>query len=200
MLFTTVLLAGIASAAPAFVARQVTTGFDPWEITFASAGSPSGRPGSGTTSSLQINIKQPNTILLQQVPRGYSSFPAFEASCSWSWEAAGNNFPVGVETLCSTIGDTTTYGNFTMTLAGTSQSDFTVSIKETREVTIFQQRYVRVFEGEQALKVGDGVWRQICGGSGVCNWQVIEGLLPIEVQQDLTTSIGSCEEASIGGC
>lgn len=87
-----------------------------------------------------------------------------------------------------------------MTLSGASQADFSVAIKETREVTIFQQRYVRVFEGQQEFKLGGDFWRQICGGSGVCSWQVKDGGLPIIVKQELTQSIGSCEEASIGGC
>ncbi|XPS77779.1 hypothetical protein M3J09_009806 [Ascochyta lentis] len=199
MLFTTVLLAGLTSAAPALISRQAATELNPWEITHASAGRPSGRPGSGTNSSLQINIKQPNTINLRQAPTGQAVLPSFEASCSWTWVTAGNNFPVSVETLCSRIGTKPgSYGNFTMMLSGTSQADFTVAIKETREANILGQRFVRVFEGGQAFRVGDGIWRQICGGSGVCSWQVADGSLPIEVQQDLTESIGSCEDT--GSC
>ncbi|KZM23617.1 uncharacterized protein EKO05_0007462 [Ascochyta rabiei] len=194
MLFTTILLAGLASAAPALSSREATTGLDPWEITSVFAGRPSGRPGSGTNSSLRINIKQPNTINVRQAPTGQAVLPPFEASCTWSWVAAGKNFPVGVETLCIPG----SYGNFTMTLSGTNQADFTVAIKETREVNVLQQRFVRIFDGDQAFKVGDGLWRQNCGGSGVCSWQVAAGSLPIEVHQELTESIGSCEDT--GSC
>lgn len=201
MLFNTLLLAGVAAAAPALNARQAATELSPWEITFASSGRPSGRPGSSPNSTLQINIKDPNNIPTQRVPGGQSYLPSFEASCSWSWPTAGD-FPAGVETLCSTVGDghASTYGNFTMTLSGEAQADFSVAIKETREVTIFQQRYVRVFEGEQEFKLGGDFWRQTCGGSGVCSWQVKDGGLPIKVEQELTLSLGSCEESTVGGC
>lgn len=202
MLFTTFLFAGLAAAAPALHARQATNATSPWEITQAVGNRPSGRPGSSPNSTLSINVKDPNNIPTQRVPGGQSYLPSFEASCKWSWPTAGDNFPIGVETLCTVVGDghASTYGNFTMTLSGESPADFSVAIKETREVTIFQKRYVRVFEGEQEFKVGGSFWRTICGGSGVCNWQVKDGGLPLKVEQELTESIGSCEEATIGGC
>lgn len=199
MFFSTLLLASLACAAPALVSRQNdTTGLNPWQITGASADRPSGRPGSGTASNIRITIKDPNTIPIRQGPTGQLIFPSFEATCSWSWEgSAADNFPVGVETLCTrTAVKPNSLGNFTMTLSGASQADFSVAIKETREVLPYGQRFVRVFEGERAFSLGDGVWRQICGGSGVCSWQPAEGALPMDVQQELTESIGSCEETS----
>lgn len=85
-----------------------------------------------------------------------------------------------------------------MTLSGVGQSDFKVQVKETREVTIFQQKYVRVFEGEQAFNEGS-FWKIRCGAGGACNWAFRDVELPIKVKQELTTSIGSCEEATTGG-
>lgn len=188
MLFTTLLLAGLASAAPVLDARQVTTEFAPWEITAASA----------TKSSLDITIKQPNTIRLQRVPRGYAVLPSFEADCAWTWEQSGP-LPFGVETLCTTVGENSSNGNFTATLSGTDQGDFKVDVKETREVVIFQQQYVRVFEGEQAFNE-EGDWKIRCGAGGACNWAFRSGELPVKVKQELVTSVGSCEEATVGGC
>ncbi|KZM18855.1 uncharacterized protein EKO05_0006504 [Ascochyta rabiei] len=195
MLFATFLLTGLASAVLAITPRQVTTEFAPWNITNVSGGSPSGRPGSSPNETLSISIREPNVIRLQRVPRGYAAFLPWETTCSWAWDRAGTaNFPIGIETLCSPVDDT--LGNFTMTLSqGESSSDFTVKIKETKEVTVFGTRYVRVFEAEKALK--DELFKT-CGGSGVCGIQLADG--PVEVQQELTTSIGTCEEASIGGC
>ena len=92
-----------------------------------------------------------------------------------------------------------THGNFTATLSGTSQSDFRVDVKETREVTIFQQQYVRIFEGEQALNEESG-WKIRCGAGGACNWAFRGEELPVKVKQALVTSVGSCEEATVGGC
>ncbi|OSS50471.1 hypothetical protein B5807_05103 [Epicoccum nigrum] len=189
MLFTTLfLLAGLASAAPALDARQVTTEFAPWEITAASS----------ARRALDITIKQPNTIRLQRVPRGYAVLPSFEADCAWTWEQSGSP-PFGVETLCTTVGENSAYGNFTATLSGTDQGDLKADIKETREVTIFQQQYVRVFEGEQAFNEESG-WKVRCGAGGACNWAFRGGELPVKVKQELTTSVGSCEEATVGGC
>ena len=188
MLFTTLLLAGLASAAPVLDARQVTTEFTPWKITAASA----------TKSALSITIKQPNTIRLQRVPRGYAVLPSFEADCAWTWETAAS-LPFGVETLCTTVGENSAYGNFTATLSGTSQSDFKVDVKETREVTIFQQQYIRVFEGEQAFNEESG-WKIMCGAGGACNWAFRGDEIPVKVKQELVRSVGSCEEATVGGC
>ncbi|KAF3048236.1 hypothetical protein E8E12_011418 [Didymella heteroderae] len=191
------LLAGMGSAAPAHVSRQDnTTELAPWQITAASANSPSGRPGSSTISGINITIKDPNTIRLRQSATGTVVFPSIEATCSWTWEgSAANNFPDGVETVCTrTAVKPSSYGNFTMTLSGTSQRDFAFIIKETREVSPYGQRFVRVYEGEHAFSLGDGVWRQQCGGSGACSWQPATGVLPVEVQQELTDSVGSCEE------
>ncbi|KAJ8113388.1 hypothetical protein OPT61_g4474 [Boeremia exigua] len=199
MLLPTILLAGLVSAAPALNTRQATNDFLPWDITAASAFSPSGRPGSSPESTVTISIKQPNVIRLQQAPTGYAGFLPFEATCRWSWTGGRTNFPAGAEALCSSEAGASTYGNFTMTLSGTDQANFSVAIKETREVTIFQQKYVRVYEGEREFTL-TGDWRQSCGGSGVCSWSPLEGVLPIKVQQELTESIGSCEEATIGGC
>lgn len=85
-----------------------------------------------------------------------------------------------------------------MTLTqGTTQAEFAVKIKETKEMTVFQTRYVRVFEAEKTFKVGDNLL-EVCGGSGVCGFQLKNGT--VEVQQQLTTSVGNCEEASVGGC
>jgi hypothetical protein len=197
MLVSTLLFAGIASATPALVSRQnSTTALAPWQITAASANSPSGRPGNSPTSGISITIKDPNTIPLRQSATGTVIFPSIEATCSWTWEnSAADNFPDGVETLCTrTAVKPSSYGNFTMTLSGTSQRDFAVAIKETREVSPYGQRFVRVYEGEHTFATGDGVWRQQCGGSGACSWYPTSETLPIDVQQELTESIGSCEE------
>lgn len=197
MFFSTLLVAGIASAAPALVSRRDnTTSLDAWQITAASAHRPSGRPGNDNISGIYITIKDPNTIALRQGPTGTVVFPSIEATCSWTWEgSAADKFPNGVETICTrTTVKPSSYGNFTMTLSGTSQADFSLAIKETREVSPYGQRFVRVYEGDHAFSLSDGVWRQQCGGSGVCSWQTANGVLPIEVQQELTESIGSCEE------
>lgn len=86
MLLVTLFLAGVVSAAlvldtTLLGACQVTTEFIPWEITAASAYS-NGCPNS-SPPTLDITIKQPNTIRLQRVPRGYGVLPAFEAKCEW---------------------------------------------------------------------------------------------------------------------
>ncbi|KAF9698104.1 hypothetical protein EKO04_003694 [Ascochyta lentis] len=195
MLFTTLLLAGLASAAPAITSRQIPTEYTPWEITNVSGGNPSGRPGSGSNNTLSISIKEPNIVRLQRVPRGYAAFLPWETTCSWTWDRSStSNFPLGVETLCSPVDGT--LGNFTMTLTrGIGNSDFTVNIKETKEVTVFATRYVRVFDAEKTLK--EELYK-ICGRSGVCSVQLVDG--PVEVQQELTESIGSCKDVSIGGC
>lgn len=197
MLISTLFLAGFASAAPALVSRQDnTTELAPWQITAASANSPSGRPGSGITSGISVTIKDPNTIPLRQSGTGTVVFPSIEATCSWTWEgSAADNFPDGVETVCiRTAVKPSSYGNFTMMLSGTSQRGFALTIKETREVSPYGQRFVRVYEGEHAFATGDSVWRQQCGGSGACSWYPATDVLPIEVQQELTESVGSCEE------
>jgi hypothetical protein len=197
MLVSILLFAGIASAAPAIISRRDNTAaLAPWQITAASANSPSGRPGSSTTSGISITIKDPNTIPLRQGPTGTVVFPSIEATCSWTWEgSAADNFPDGIETVCTrTAVKPSSYGNFTMTLSGTSQRDFAFTVKETREVSPYGQRFVRVYEGGHAFAVGDGIWRQQCGGSGACSWQPANDVLPIDVQQELTESVGSCEE------
>lgn len=195
MLFSNFLLAGLASAAPTLTSRQVTTEYVPWEITAISAAK-NGRPNSNPNATLKVNIKQPNTIKLQRVPRGYAVLPAFEASCEFTWPKI-EALPVG-EVICTTVGDTSAYGNFSMTITGTSLDDFSVAIKESRDITIFQQQYIRVFKGEQAFKRDDGVWRIICSAGGQCAWSA-RGL-PLEVKQELITSVGSCEEATTGSC
>ncbi|KAJ4381033.1 hypothetical protein N0V86_003380 [Didymella sp. IMI 355093] len=142
MLVSAFFLAGIASAAPALLSRQDNiTELAPWQITAASAGSPSGRPGSGTTSSIHITIKDPNTIPLRQSATGTVAFPPIEATCSWTWEgSAADNFPDGVETVCTrTAVKPSSYGNFTVTLSGTSPRDFAFTVKETREVSPYGQ-------------------------------------------------------------
>lgn len=200
MLVPTLLLAGLVSAVPALVSRQDNaTGLDPWQITAASADRPSGRPGSGTTSNIRVTIKDPNDIILRAGPTGHIAFTHFEAACSWAWDSSVlGNFPAGVETVCvDTATKPSASGNFTMTLSGTSQANFSVAIKETREVVPYGYRFLRVYEGERAIQVGDGVpggWRTLCGGSGHCSWQFADGLLPIDVQQELTESVGTCEE------
>ncbi|KAF3043904.1 hypothetical protein E8E11_008583 [Didymella keratinophila] len=143
MLFSNILLTGLASAAPTLTSRQVTTDYVPWGITAVSAAR-NGRPNSNSSATLRINIKQPNTIKLQRVPQGYAVLPAFEASCEFIWPKI-EVLPVG-ETTCSTVGDTSTYGVFSMTVTGTSLNDFSVAIKEFREITVFQQQYIRAFE------------------------------------------------------
>lgn len=198
MLLSNIFLAGVASAIPTLTSRQATTEYAPWEITGISA-SRGGRPNSSPNATLSISIKQPNTIKLQRVPRGYAVLPAFEASCDWTWSKA-EALPVGIETTCSTVGTTTTYGSFTMTVSGTSLDDFSVAIKESRDISIFQQQYIRVFDGEQALKRGDGVWVTRCSSGGQCSWNVVAESLPLKVKQELTTSVGSCEEATTGSC
>jgi hypothetical protein len=195
MLFSNVLLSSFASAAAALTARQVTTEYAPWEITAVSAAR-GGRPNSDPNATLNINIKQPNTIKLQRVPRGYAGLPAFEASCDFTWRKI-EALPIG-EVICITMGDSSAYGNFSMAVTGISLDDFSVAIKESRDITIFQQQYIRVFEGEQAFKRDDGVWRIRCSAGGQCNWSA--GGLPLEVKQNLTTSVGSCEEATTGSC
>jgi hypothetical protein len=198
MFFTTLIFTGLASASP-LLSRQVTTEYSPWQITEVSGFQPSGRPGNDPHSSLSITIHEPNTIRLQQAPSGYAAFLPYSTTCSWSWEGVAN-FPYGIETLCSPVDST--YGNFTMTLSKGSgvyspQGDFVVSIKETKEMTVFQEHYIRVFEGKEAFKVGDNLL-QHCGSSGVCSWALKNGT--VDVKQKLTKSVGSCEESSIGGC
>ena len=195
MLLSNILLAGFVSAAPALITRQVTTDYALWEITAVSA-SRNGRPDSNSDATLKINIKQPNTMKFQRVPRGYAVLPAFEASCEFTWPKI-EALPVG-EVTCNTVGDTSAYGNFSMTVTGTSLDDFSIAIKESRDINIFQQQYIRVFDSEQAFKRGDGVWSTRCGAGGQCGWSA--GGLPLELKQELTTSVGSREEVTIGSC
>lgn len=195
MLFSSVLLASLASAASSLSPRQVTTEYAPWKITAVSAAR-NGRPNSSPNATLKINIKQPNTIKLQRVPRGYAVLPAFEASCEFTWPKI-EALPAG-EVICNTVGDASTYGGFTMAVTGTSLDDFRVAITEFRDITIFQQQYNRIFKGEQVLKRDDGVWSIRCSAGGQCAWSA--GGLPLEVKQELTSSVGSCEEATAGSC
>lgn len=195
MLFFNILLVGITSAAPTLTSRQVTAEYAPWEITAVSAAR-GGRPNSDPNATLKINIKQPNTVKLQRVPRGYAVLPAFEASCEFIWPRT-EALPVG-EAPYSTVGDTSTYGGFTMMVTGTSLDDFSVTIKESRDITIFQQQYIRIFEGKQAFKRDDGVWTVRCSSGGQCNWNAVS--VPLQVKQELTSSVGSCKEASTGSC
>lgn len=196
MLFTTLLLAGIASAGPILDARQITTEYAPWEITDASAyrnGRPSARP------SITISIKQPEYIRLQRVSRGYGGVPAFEARCEWEWDRVESLPPSGIETPCTTLTEYEAFGNFSMAITGDTQRDFKVTIKETREIDIYGQNYIRVFEGEQAFNEENN-WKIICGAGGTCNWRFRNVEIPINVKQKLTTSVGSCELATTGGC
>ncbi|KAF3008621.1 hypothetical protein E8E13_008222 [Curvularia kusanoi] len=184
MLFTTLLLTGLASAAPALNARQTTPELAPWEITVAN-GYQGGRPNS-SPPTLGITIKQPNSIRLQTTSTGDAVLPPFEARCP--------SLLGGTETLCITVGDAAAaYGNFTATLSG-NMVDFTVKFKETREETVYQQKYVRVYEGEQVFNQETG-WRvKICSAGGACLYEFRDGLP--KVKQVLTESVGSCEEAT----
>lgn len=196
MLFSTLLLAGIASAAPALDARQVTTEFAPWEITEASSYR-GGRPNSAPPS-ISISIKQPEYIRLQRASRGYGGLPAFEAECKWDWEKT-TQLPVQRETLCTTVGYAEAYGNFTATVSGSNPGDFKVDFKETREIDIYGQKYVRVFEGQKTFNE-DNSWTIRCSAGGACSWTFYNLQFPIKVKQALTKSIGSCEKATTGGC
>jgi hypothetical protein len=203
MLLTNIVLAGlsaVATAAPALVDRQVTTEVTPWEINAVNAGRPSGRPGPVSNNTLRIKLTNPNQVNLQRVPRGYTYFPSFVATCNWSWPSGGGP-PYGIETVCTPTEPDSIYGNLTMKLSpgdgGAAQGDFNVDITEFRTVTVFQQEYIRVWEGAAKFKTGDNL-QQICGGSGFCSWTLKK--TPILVKQELTKSVGSCEESTTGGC
>jgi hypothetical protein len=202
MLFTNVFagLAAIASAAPTLAERQIADNeVKPWELTSVS----SARYKSGL-HSIKVDLKNPNDYKVQRVPRGYAILPKFNATCEWSWNGASNT-PYGAETVCVTQSATSgIYGNITMTLQpgkGTDEStaDFTVDIKETRDITIFGLQYIRVWEASSSFLRGDNL-NIVCGGTGQCAWSLSPDKKPFFVKQELTKSVGSCEESKVGGC
>ena len=203
MHLTNLLLAGLAAAATALpttlVEREIPNNtVTPWEITSAVASS-----STNGSARIQIDFTNPNTYKLQRVPRGYAVMPSFDSICTWSW--AGDAMPLGVETTCETQGRNNMYGTLTMTLREgsqpgvASQSDFKVDIKEARSVTVFGLEYVRVWEGQAVFKAGEA-WRLGCGNAGQCAWSLPGDKRPYLVKQELTTSAGSCEESTVGGC
>jgi hypothetical protein len=203
MLLTNLVLAGLAAAAsaiPTRVERQIPNNeVTPWEITYAVAGS-----YKNTGGSVRIEFTNPNTYKVQRVPRGYAVLPSFDAICNWSW--SGDAIPEGVETTCEPQGQDNIYGNLTMTLrqgpnadAAIGQGNFAVDIKETRTVTIFGLEYIRVWEGRALFQSGDS-WKLICGNSGQCSWSLPSNKRPYLIKQELTKSVGSCEESTVGGC
>lgn len=206
MQFTQIVLAalaGFATAAPAVVERQANNDVVPWQITAVSAFKPSGRPNSSPGSKLSVTLVNDNQYKLQKVPRGYAVFPKFTATCEWNWEAAKETLPYGVETVCTPTTPDSMYGNLTMTLSpGSGESlqphgNFKIAIKEFRTVTVFQLEYIRVWEGAASFTTGDNL-KQICGAGGACNWSLKNG--PVSVKQELTKSVGRCEDSSVGGC
>jgi hypothetical protein len=204
MLFTNALFAGLAtlaSAAPALVERQASNDVAPWQITNVAAFKPSGRPNSSPTSTLSVTLSNPNTVRLQKTPTGYAVLPAFKARCRWEWETK-SGMPYGVETVCTPVDTDNIYGSLTMKLSpgngGSSpHGDFGLDIVESRDVTVLQTQYIRVYEGAVKLNTATNL-NIVCGGSGVCSWGLKNGA--VEVKQELTKSVGSCETASVGGC
>jgi hypothetical protein len=206
MLFTNILasltgLAAVASAAPTLVERQIPNNdVVPWSITYAVSGRPAPRYPDADRS-ISIDFTNPNEYKLQRVPRGYTYFPHFNATCTWTWKH--DDVPLGTDAACVyKSGSSSIYGNITMTLqpgadaAANKQANFSVDIKETRANTIFGLQYIRVWEGKAAF--GPDNLKLICGNQGQCAWSLTER--PLLVKQELTKSVGSCEESTVGGC
>jgi hypothetical protein len=207
MLFTNVLasltgLAAVAAAAPTLVERQIPNNdVVPWNITYAVSGRPAPRYPDADRS-ISIEFANPNDYKLQRVPGGYTSLPHYNATCTWTWK--NDDVPFGTEAACVYKSATSKiWGNLTMTLqpgtddpAIAKQANFSVDIKETRANTIFGLEYIRVWEGKAAF--GSSNLKLICGNQGQCAWGLTER--PLLVKQELTKSVGSCEQSTIGGC
>jgi hypothetical protein len=206
MLFTNVLasltgLVAVASAAPTLVERQIPNNdVAPWSITYAVSARPAPRYPDADRS-ISINFTNPNDYKMQRVPRGYAILPRFNATCTWTWKH--DDVPYGTEAACVYKSATSSiYGSLSMTLqpgsdaAAEKQADFSVDIKESRANTIFGLEYIRVWEGKAAF--GPDNLKVICGNEGQCSWALTER--PLLVKQELTKSVGSCEESTIGGC
>ena len=194
MLFSALVLAATAAASPV-VQRQVTTELAPWNITDLFSYKPSGQPSPNTDQRIALRITDPNTIQLMRASRfGFAVFPPLSADCDIQWEFPAGQPPYGEEIFCPISGDGG-YGNFTVTLVeGTGELetvlDFGLKFKETREVSVQQHYFKRVFEGTVSFKAGQN-YQGSCGDSGVCAGQLIED---VAVTQELTESVGSCEE------
>jgi hypothetical protein len=202
MLFATLLAstAALASATP-LAARQVSNDFVPWKITSLFSYKPSGQPSPNTDSTISLRISDPNTITLMRASRfGFAVLPSLTSDCTISWPFPNGQPPFGQEVLCTPTGTDTdsAYGNFSVVLVpGTGEQpvlDFGIKLIERREVSVRQNYFYRVFEGEATFKAGEN-YQGSCGEAGVCAGQ-LEG--EVEIEQTLTESVGSCEE--YGGC
>ncbi|KAF2011086.1 hypothetical protein BU24DRAFT_427296 [Aaosphaeria arxii CBS 175.79] len=198
MQLTALLLATVASASP-LIQRQ-TTQLLPWEITGVGGHSPSGRPGNDPHSTITIWINNPNTIPVRSAPHnGNVVLSPLWSNCTISW-IKKEDIPWGVPQPCQFNGVQTgdgeiagdAFGTFTVTIREgdgeyAPQGDFNVDIKEFREMRPYNELIQRTYEGSAKFKIGLNM-RQVCGGSGVCNWGLSDGL--VTVQQTLTESVG----------
>ena len=192
MLFTNVILAGLAAFATATPVAVNGTGDDikPWEITNFNARKY--HPKSHT-AWINITLSEPNEIKLQKVSHGYAALPKFQANCYWTWDWFDDPFPLDIEKLCTPVGSDNIYGNLTMKIRPNdvegelSPGTLDVEIIESRSVTVIGTQYIRVWEGVVKFRSGDNV-RLRCSASGVCGWN-LQGN-PVVINQELTKSVG----------
>ncbi|KAF3034897.1 hypothetical protein E8E12_004629 [Didymella heteroderae] len=203
MHFSVLLTLVTAAAASPLSARQATDPADlaPWKITSLFSYKPSSQPGPDKNSRISLRISDPNTIKLMRASRfGFGVFSPLTSDCTISWPFPDGVPPFNEEVLCGVTGDDDggAYGNFSVLLqpgtGGEDVLDFKVKLIERREVSILNHYFYRQFEGEADFKVGEN-YQGSCGDAGVCAGQ-LEGQL--EVDQEITQSVGSCEE--YGGC
>lgn len=137
----------------------------PWQLTTLNTHVPSGRPGNSPYTTLNFSIT--------------STTPASAASCSAQWIGAAE-FPVGVDTPCTTSGEGGA-GEWSFAITGGSgASDFELKVElKTQDGG---EKYV----AEEKFAVGDNL-SGVCGGSGVCNWGLKTApfeLVQEEVEED----------------
>ncbi|XXH05907.1 NAD(P)H-dependent D-xylose reductase (XR) [Hypoxylon texense] len=204
----TLTLASLLALASSVATRQRSTKDleppTPWQVTRLTTGQPSGRPGSNPLAHVFANITNPSPI---PAGPGAAPFAASSANCSVDW-AFGTAQPYGGVHECTTV---PTAAAEDRSPASASSSKWTIEILETdpslyaptekldvrftltltSSLTVDGSAYSKVLVATQHFEVGDNM-RGICGGSGVCAWDLKEELIPLLIQPTIVACEGTC--------
>ncbi|GAB1321023.1 hypothetical protein MFIFM68171_11233 [Madurella fahalii] len=187
----------------------------PWQITGLSTHSPSGYPANHPYSRLSVSIGDPNTITLGPTRFGDAAFPATNVTCTVWWLAHSEDPRDGpwVNTCSETRSgkwtveirraadddDNEDDDNHNNDTGSSVTRDFVLRFGLSEAVVLGNGAVVSLrFRGEAAFAVGRGPDKNMegaCGGSGVCNWGLKDGVAPVLVNQTLVETrcvVGDC--------